>query len=166
MLRWAALAHPAKKKKDFDTNAPITPPNQTTHNIPTHLFPQRQTHQRTQCSMAAAVVVGGAGALGAAIVRALRRKALQQQQPLPRIISVDFRPCPVAEEEEKGKDGGPAVVTHSVVLPSSGGGEWHEAGERVLEELRALDSTGRGTGYGSVFHAAGGWAGGFTSVTP
>lgn len=99
--------------------------------------------------MAAAVVVGGAGALGRAIVRALslRRQKASAAARLSPIVSVDFRPLELGEEGEEG--------AHSIVLPSSpSSGEWHEVGEWVAAELRAL-----GFDYGSVFHAAGGWAG-------
>ena len=111
--------------------------------------------------MAAAVVVGGAGALGSAIVRALRRqqqtnlRGLKQQHqntPLTPIVSVDYRPCPCPE------------ATHSVVLPSTDGAEpWDAAGERAVEEVRALLEGQGQEGCGSVFHAAGGWAGGCVS---
>lgn len=96
----------------------------------------------------AAVVVGGAGALGSAIIRALRRQAPKQNSsslpPIP-IVSVDCRACPCPE------------ATHSVVL-SADGEAWDAVGERVLEELRAV--VGGNGQAASVFHAAGGWAGG------
>ncbi len=108
--------------------------------------------------------MGGAGALGSAIVRALLRRGRNlTNNPLPAVVSVDFRPCRRPEEEEDAA----APLLHSVVIPSSSSSSssgpaqrssWHEAGERVLEELRGLDLGGR-KGYASVFHAAGGWAG-------
>lgn len=95
-----------------------------------------------------AVVVGGAGALGSAIIRALRRQTSKQNSsslsPIP-IISVDYRACPCPE------------ATHSVVL-SADGEAWDAVGEGVLEELRAV--VGGNGQAASVFHAAGGWAGG------
>lgn len=92
----------------------------------------------------AAVVVGGAGALGSAIIRALRRQAPKQKSiPIP-IVSVDYRPCPCPE------------ATHSVLLAADGEA-WDAAGQRVLAELRAV-VVGNGQA-ASIFHAAGGWAG-------
>lgn len=119
----------------------------------------------------AAVVVGGAGALGSAIVRALLRRGRNlTNNPLPAVVSVDFRPCRRPEEEEDAA----APLLHSVVIPSSSSSSssgpaqrssWHEAGERVLEELRGLDlGGGRGMPASSTPRAGGrvrAWADGW-----